>query len=94
MFYHLGMGMNQSKRDVWPPYEPTRHVLIKRQDYRYARPFQGFVVDWKKAGKGWEAIVVFMDETQEGLPLVQRWFPVERLRPCHPDPNVPRDNSF
>jgi hypothetical protein len=86
--------MNRSKRDVWPPYEPTRHVLIKRQDYRYARPFQGFVVDWKRAGKKWEALVVFMDERQDGTPLVQTWFPVDQLTPCHPDPNPSKDPWF
>lgn len=88
------MGMNRSRRDVWPPYEPTRHVLIKRQDYRYARPFQGFVVDWKQDGKKWEALVVFMDERLDGQPLVQTWFPVEHLTPCHPDPNPQRDAWF
>lgn len=88
------MGMNRSKRDVWPPYEPTRHVLIKRQDYRYARPFQGFVVDWKRDGKRWEALVVFMDERQDGVPLVQMWFPLEQLTPCSPDPNPERDAWF
>ena len=53
--------MNWS-RDVWSPNEPTRHVLIKRTDYRYARPFQGYVVDWKRQGRKWIALVVFIDE--------------------------------
>jgi hypothetical protein len=86
--------MNRSKRDVWPPYEPTRHVLIKRQDYRYARPWQGFVVEWRRAKRRWEALVVFADDSREGAPLTLRWFPAEELRPCRPDPNVPRDEAF
>lgn len=86
--------MNRTRRDVWPPYAPTRHVLVTRLDYRYARPFQGFVVDWKQTKRQWEALVVFMDETQGGVPMVQRWFPVEQLRPCHPDPNPSRDAWF
>jgi len=89
--------MNRSKRDVWPPYEPTRHVLIKRQDYRYARPWQGFVVEWKKTGKRWDALVVFANEALdgrpcEGAPIIVRWFPADQLRPCRPDPNTPRDD--
>ena len=88
------MGMNRSKRDVSPPYEPTRHVLIKRTDYRYARPFQRYVVDWKREGKNWVALVVFMDERQDGMPLVQTWFPIEQLTPLHVDPNPSRDSWF
>ncbi len=86
--------MNRSRHDVWPPYEPTRHVLIKLQDYRYARPWQGFVVEWKQAGKSWQALVVFADDSQPGAPLVLRWFPADQLRPCRPDPNAPRDTPY
>ncbi|NRQ51565.1 hypothetical protein [Aeromicrobium stalagmiti] len=86
--------MNRPKSDKWPPYKPTRHVLIKREDHRFARPFQGFVVDWKRTGKKWEALVVFMDERVDGMPLVQTWFPIEQLMPCHPDPNPRRDEWF
>jgi hypothetical protein len=86
--------MNRTRRDAWPPYDPTRHVLIKRLDHRYARPWQGFVVDWRQDERRWTALVVFMDETQDGLPLVQRWFPLDQLTPCHPDPNPQRDAWF
>jgi len=79
---------------VWPPYEPTRHVLIKRTDHRYARPWQGFVVEWRQEKRVWAALVIFMDETDDGVQLVQRWFPAEQLRPCHPDPNPERDAWF
>jgi hypothetical protein len=86
--------MNRSRRDVWPPYEPTRHVLVKRQDHRYARPMQGFVVEWRRVGNEWEALVAFADETHAGAPVTVTWFPVEQLRPCRPDPNEPRDHGF
>jgi hypothetical protein len=86
--------MNRTRRDTWPPYKPTRHVLIKRRDHRYARPWQGFVVDWRRDQRQWTALVVFMDETQDGQPLVQRWFPLADLTPCHPDPNPQRDAWF
>lgn len=29
-----------------------------------------------------------MDERQDGMPLVQMWFPPEQLTPCRPDPNL------
>jgi len=83
--------MNRSRRDVWPPYQPTRHVLIKRQDYRYARPLQGFVIEWRRARKVWEALVVVADDAQPGAPVTARWVPAGQLRPCRPDPNEPRD---
>jgi hypothetical protein len=88
------MGMNRSRRDVWPPYEPTRHVLIKRHDHRHARPWQGFVVDWRRDQRQWAALVVFRDETLDGMPIVQQWMPADRLIPCSPDPNPPKDWSF
>lgn len=88
------MGMNRPKSDKWPPYEPTRHVLVKRTDHRYARPWQGLVIDWKRDKRGWLALVVFMDEALEGSPLVQRWLPVDELRPVETDPNPQRDDWF
>jgi hypothetical protein len=48
------------------PYEPTRHVLIKRLDYRYARPWQGFIMEWKRNKKRWGALVVFAGDSQDG----------------------------
>jgi hypothetical protein len=86
--------MNRTRRDAWPPYEPTRHVLVKRVDHRYARPWQGFVVEWRREAQQWTALVVFVDDTQDGSPVVQRWLPADRLRPCHPDPNPQRDAWF
>jgi hypothetical protein len=94
LFYSVSVGMNRSRRDTWPPYQPTRHVLVRRTDYRYARPWQGFIIDWKLTGKHWEALVAFADDTQDGSPVVHRWFPADRLRPCHPNPNTPRDDPY
>ena len=80
------MGSNPGRRDKWPAYRPTRHVLILRQR-RYERPWQGYVVDWKHHTYKWEALVIYQDETLDGSPLVWRWFPVEQPRPLYPDPN-------
>ena len=81
-----GVGANPSRRDGWPAYRPTRHVLILRKR-RYERPWQGYVVDWKHHSYKWGALVVHQDETLEGSPLAWKWFPVEQLRPMYPDPN-------
>lgn len=85
--------MNRPKSDRWPAYNPTRHVLIER-DFRNDRPWQGFVVDWKRHGYKWSALVVFIDESVDGMPLVQQWLPIEKLRPMQTDPNPPRDEWF
>ena len=61
--------MNPSRRDKWPAYRPTRHVLVLRKR-RFERPWQGYVIDWKHHSYKWEALVVYQDETLEGSP----WF--------------------
>lgn len=67
---------------------------MKRDDHRYAHPWQGYVVDWKHGKQGWLALVVFMDEALEGSPLVRRWMSVEKLRPVVTDPKPQRDAWF
>ena len=87
------MATNPSRRDKWPAYRPTRHVLILRKR-RFERPWQGYVVDWKHHSYRWEALVVYQDETLDGAPLVWRWFPVEQLRPLYPDPNPRTEPTY
>lgn len=77
--------------------QPTPHpgVLTSSSSSCYQRPGRvQLVVDWKREKQGWLALVVFVDETANGATPVQRWFPLERLRPCTPDPNPPRDDWF
>lgn len=88
------MGMNRPKSDKWPPFEPTRHVLVKCEDHKYAQPWQGLDVDWKREGSAWRALVVFIDESADGSPLVQRWLPVNQLRPIETDPDPRQDEWF
>ena len=85
--------MNPSKRDRWPDYVPSRHVLVLRE-HRFERPWQGYVVDWKRDSYKWSVLVVFMDESLEGSPVLWKWFPLEKLRPLHPDPNPREDEWF
>lgn len=85
--------MNPTRRDRWPAYRPTRHVLVARSG-RHARPWQGFVVDWRRKRADWQALVVYQDETIEGAPLVWRWIPAGTLRPVFPDPNRHDDGWY
>ncbi|WP_156464522.1 hypothetical protein [Aeromicrobium sp. Root495] len=87
------MGMNPSKLDRWPRYERVHFVLVKR-GHRYERPWQGFVVGWRRAGRGWEALVTYVDEQADGSGVHTDWFPQARLRPVEVDPNPPRDDWF
>jgi hypothetical protein len=59
------MGMNPSKWDRWPKQESVRMVWVRRQ-YRYERPFQGLVLDWKKAGSKWVALVTYVEDDSKG----------------------------
>lgn len=87
------MGMNRSRRDVWEAHEPTRFVFVPR-GHRYARPWQGYVVEFRQQGRKWEALVVYMDEDAGGSPLIWKWWPVEKLRSAKVDPNKRRDEWF
>ena len=93
MFYSAPVGMNPSSFDRWPRYERVRFVLVKRQ-HRYERPWQGFIVDWRKTGRRWEALVTYVDDRAEGSGVRTDWFPDSQLRPIEVDPNPPRDAWF
>ena len=86
------MGMNPGRRDRYPFHNPTRWVFIMR-DHVSERPWQGYAVDWKRHSYKWSVLVVYVDDTIDGDPLVQAWFPAERLRPASVDPN-PREGLF
>jgi len=85
--------MNPSSFDKWPRYERVRLVLVRRE-HRYERPWQGLIVDWRKTGRTWEALVTYIDDRAEGSGLRQEWFPATQLRPVDVDPNPPRDAWF
>lgn len=87
------MGHNRPKRDRWPAHDPTRWVFIEH-GLRFDRPWQGFVIDWRRHSYRWSALVTYIDDRQDGAPLVQKWFPVELLRPVEVDPNPPQDEWF
>jgi hypothetical protein len=65
------MGMNPSKFDVWPRQKVIRHCWVRRQ-YRYQVPFQGLVLDWKKEGHTWLALVTYVEDDSDGNTLSVR----------------------
>lgn len=85
--------MNRPKSDRWPTHEPTRFAFVPRE-HRNMRPWQGYVVDFRRQSYRWEALVVYMDEDAEGSPLIWKWWPIEKLRAAKVDPNRPRDEWF
>ena len=51
-------------------------------------------MDWKRHSYKWSVLVVFMDESLEGSPVLWKWFPIEKVRPVYPDPNPRQDEWF
>lgn len=81
------MGMNPPKRDAWPPFKRVRLVLVRREPWT-VRPKQGLVVDWRKVGTRWRALVVLVDDdTVRGPDVRMEWIPLDRLIPIPVDPN-------
>lgn len=88
VFYRFGVGMNPSRRDRWPDFDPVRLVLVQR-GHRFEQPWQGLLIDWRKdSSTRWSGLVVFVDERAEGRPVVQRWFDGAVLSPVKVDPNT------
>lgn len=77
--------MNPKKTERWPIPAGTRHVWIM-QKYRYEIPVQGYVIDRKKQGSEWVALVAYMDTHHDDQALIQRWLPMRKLKPVHSRP--------
>jgi len=87
------MGQRQADRE-WPKPRNTRHVWILGTGL-HVPPVQGFVVAWNRHSYRWSALVVYVEQVDELEQLVQRWLPVDRLRPVRTDPNwVVRYSGF
>jgi len=94
MFYPFRVGMNPSKWDRWPDFDPVRLVLVRR-GARFEQPWQGLLIDVRtKSYKKWVGLVVFVDERADGRPVVQKWFPGESLTPIRIDPNYIDQDKF
>lgn len=85
--------MNPKKRERWPIEAGTRHVWIM-QRYRYEIPVQGYIIDRKKRGSKWIALVVYMDKDEGEFVVFQRWLPMSKLRPVYSTPEDSKDSFF
>jgi len=71
----------------WPKPRSTRFVWVA-QPGPQVPPVQGFVLDWRRQGYRWSALVVTAVLDGGGRPLVvQEWVDAEQLRPVRADPN-------
>ena len=93
MFYNLAVGMNPSRRERWPVEPGTRHVWIMGR-YRYELPIQGYIIDRKKRGAKWVALVVYMTKVDEEHAVVQRWVPMSKLRPVFSRPEESKIDPY
>jgi hypothetical protein len=63
------------------PEPRTRHVWVKRTFDPTEHP--GLVLEWRKAEKGWEALVTYVVESEARA--VTTWVPAHDLRPASAD---------
>ena len=80
------MGANPGRRDAWPRPRRTRHVWVRASGTQPPRP--GVVLGWRRARTGWQAWVVFVDESKREPMLVQRWLDAGQLSAVRSDPNA------
>lgn len=80
--------MGQSRKDrQWPRPSATRHVWVLQQGPQVP-PVQGMVLDWKRHGYHWWALVLTVTQAEGAGPVtVTEWLPLGRLVPVRSDPN-------
>ena len=64
------MSANPPKHDAWRPYADVRSVLISSTGH--LKPSRGLILDWKRDGRRWEALVVWPQTTPHSS-LWSRW---------------------
>ncbi|TWE07354.1 hypothetical protein [Rudaeicoccus suwonensis] len=83
------MGQTRQER-TWRTPRSTRHVWAQlRVKHPLEPPCYGLLVRWRKAGRGFEGLVVVVDEISDPADpiVVQQWIPAAQLRPVRSDPN-------
>lgn len=86
--------MNPKRTERWPIPAGTRHVWIMHKR-RYEIPVQGYVIDRKKQGPEWVALVAYMDTHHDEPAFIQRWLPMRRLKPVYSKPeDHPAEQSY
>lgn len=57
----------------------TRHCWVRDPDAQGEWP--GLVLEWRKQGESWLALVVYLPTEGPQMTTVQEWLNAERLRP-------------
>lgn len=65
------MSANPPKNDAWRPYADVRFVLIRNTGR--LKPSRGLILDWKRDGRHWEALVVWHATTPPPSNPSSRW---------------------
>jgi hypothetical protein len=81
----VGVSANPPKNDAWPPWRDVRFVLIR--SVGKLRPCRGLVIDWKREGRAWQALVVYYDDAALKPVVKMDWLARTDLIPVPIDPN-------
>ena len=84
--------MNPSKRDRYPLPKHLRHVWVRPEKFK--APVEGLVVDWRREGDDWSALVVFVWTANDQNVVCQTWFDQEALLPVKSQPDNPSAQRF
>ncbi|MAO79761.1 MAG: hypothetical protein CMH82_03685 [Nocardioides sp.] len=79
------VSANPPKNDAWRPYGDVRFVLIRNTGR--LKPSRGLILDWKREGRRWEALVVWHDDAALKPVVKMDWLRLEDLIPVPVDPN-------
>lgn len=69
------MSANPPKNDAWCPYGDVRFVLIR--NVGRLKPSRGLILDWKREGRRWEALVVWRDDAALKPVVKMDWLRIE-----------------
>ena len=79
------VSANPPKNDAWRPYADVRFVLIRNAGR--LKPSRGLILDWKRDGQHWEALVVWHDDAALKPVVKMDWLRIDQLIPVPVDPN-------
>jgi hypothetical protein len=85
LFYDTSVGANPPKHDAWGPYADVVFVLVR--NVGHLKPSRGLIIDWKRQGRRWEALVVWRDDAALKPIVKMDWLPIDQMVPVPVDPN-------
>jgi hypothetical protein len=71
-------------------YRPTQSPSLARE----IRTFTDWYDIEQKRGSKWVALVVYMGKVQKEFVLVQRWLPMDKLRPVYSSPEQSKPDPY